>query len=51
MRVANSWSGIITSCGPSSNGEYEDYTFSVILEPQPITITPASATTFCVGNW
>ena len=50
MRVANSWSGIITSCGPSSNGEYEDYTFSVILEPQPITITPASATTFCVGN-
>jgi hypothetical protein len=33
MRVANSWSGAITSCGPSSNGEYEDYTFSVVSAP------------------
>jgi subtilisin-like proprotein convertase family protein len=33
MRVANSWSGAITACGPSSYGEYEDYTFSVVSAP------------------
>jgi len=29
MRVANSWSGAITSCGTASYGEYEDYTINV----------------------
>uniref|UniRef100_UPI004047341D beta strand repeat-containing protein n=1 Tax=Flavobacterium sp. TaxID=239 RepID=UPI004047341D len=50
MRVANSWFGTITSCGPSSNGEYEDYTFSVIIAPEPITITPSTTTTICSEN-
>lgn len=33
MRVANSYSGAITSCGPASSGEYEDYTFTVTNPP------------------
>jgi len=33
MRIANSWSGAITSCGPSANGEYEDYTLLVVTPP------------------
>ncbi len=30
MRVANSYIGAITPCGPASYGEYEDYTFNVL---------------------
>ncbi|RZK09974.1 MAG: T9SS type A sorting domain-containing protein, partial [Flavobacterium sp.] len=31
MRIANSWSATtLISCGPATNGEYEDYTFSVV---------------------
>ncbi len=29
MRIANSWSGAITACGPSSNGNYVDFTLFV----------------------
>jgi hypothetical protein len=46
MRVANSWSGVVTSCGPSNNGEYEDYTFTVIAAPacaqQPSVLVSSS---------
>jgi hypothetical protein len=49
IRVANSWSGAITSCGPSSNGEYEDYTFSVVSAPAcsglPSNIISSTVTT------
>jgi hypothetical protein len=52
MRVANSFSGAITACGPATYGEYEDYTFSVVSVPTCVpptalisgTITPTSAT-------
>jgi hypothetical protein len=53
MRVANSWSGAITACGPSSYGEYEDYNFVVELAPAcaqtPSGLT-ASATTATTAN-
>ena len=39
-----------TSCGTISNGETEDYTFTVAVQPDPITITPFGSTTFCNGN-
>ncbi len=38
MRVANSYIGAITQCGPATYGEYEDYTFTVI--PDPVITTP-----------
>ncbi len=48
MRVANSFSGVITSCGPASNGEYEDYTFNVI--PTPTCFIPRTITTSAITN-
>ena len=39
-----------TSCGTITNGETEDYTFTVAVQPDPITITASSSTTFCYGN-
>jgi large repetitive protein len=40
MRFASSYIGAVTSCGPSSYGEYEDYTFTVCGAPAvPGTIT------------
>ncbi len=49
MRVANSWSGTVTACGPSSYGEYEDYTFTVVTAPacaaKPTALTSSSITT------
>lgn len=42
MRIADSWSGAITSCGTAANGgEYEDYTFTVL----PLCATTVTATT------
>lgn len=32
MRVAQSYIGVITACGPSSYGEYEDYSFKVVSD-------------------
>ena len=60
MRVANSWSGAITPCGPAPNGEYEDYTFNVVA-PLPTgtvsgtvtdcyTTTPISGATVTLGT-
>lgn len=43
MRVANSYVGAITACGPGPNSEYEDYTFTVIAQ-DPCTGTPDAAT-------
>ena len=43
MRVANTYAGAITSCGPAVNGEYEDYTFTV-LEQTSCSGTPVAAT-------
>ncbi|MDD2984352.1 MAG: GEVED domain-containing protein [Crocinitomicaceae bacterium] len=45
MRVANSSSGAITSCGPASNGEYEDYTFTVFQQSPCAGIPDASTVT------
>ncbi len=42
MRVANSYVGSITSCGPASSGEYEDYTFTV--SPPPPCLVPTIQT-------
>ncbi len=42
MRVANSWSGAITPCGPGANSEYEDYTFNVV--PVPTCFAPTGVT-------
>ncbi len=44
MRIANSWSGVITSCGPAANGEYEDYTLQVVETPTCPLPTDLSAT-------
>jgi hypothetical protein len=48
MRVANSWSGALVSCGPSSNGEFEDYTFTVAAAPScsslPTSLSASSIT-------
>lgn len=34
LRVANTWSAATLSpCGPAANGEYEDYTFTVVSAP------------------
>jgi len=55
MRVANSWSGAISACGPATYGEYEDYSF--IVTPLPVCSgtpapgnTVASQTAFCSGT-
>ena len=41
MRIANSWSGTATACGPSTNGNYVDFTLSVeaISCPLPLALT------------
>ena len=51
MRVANSWSGIVGPCGPSTYGNHVDYTLRVITpscwSPATVTvnnISPTSAT-------
>lgn len=54
MRVANSWSGAISSCGPAPNGEYEDYTFTVTNPPAcpapgSLTATSITSTTANIG--
>lgn len=34
LRVANTWSvATLSPCGPAANGEYEDYTFTVVSPP------------------
>jgi hypothetical protein len=55
MRVANSWSGAISACGPAAYGEYEDYSF--IVTPLPVCSgtpspgnTVASQTAFCTST-
>ncbi|WP_345088794.1 GEVED domain-containing protein [Flavobacterium chungnamense] len=42
MRVASSFSGAITSCGPAPYGSYVDYTFNVV--PVPTCYTPTGLT-------
>jgi hypothetical protein len=50
MRVAQNWSTTaLTSCGTSSNGEYEDYIFSVVALP-PCTGTPSAGTVVYSGG-
>ncbi|MCO6175459.1 GEVED domain-containing protein [Flavobacterium sp. NRK F10] len=53
MRVANSWSGSITSCGPASYGEYEDYAVIVgTISCYPPTLTAdATSTTTGTASW
>ena len=50
MRIANNWSvTILTACGPAPYGEYEDYTFTVVIPAAP-TITALSSNTGCAGS-
>ncbi len=49
MRIANNWSAtILTSCGTSPNGEYEDYTITVVTLPA-CTGTPTGGTAVYSG--
>ncbi|MEN9972212.1 MAG: putative adhesin [Bacteroidota bacterium] len=44
MRVADSWSGAITSCSTGASGEFEDYTFTVVALPACSAPTSLAAT-------
>ncbi|WP_290839088.1 GEVED domain-containing protein [Flavobacterium sp.] len=44
MRVANSGVGVITSCGVSPYGEYEDYIFNVVAPPACVPVTGLTVT-------
>jgi len=46
MRIANSWSGAITSCSAGGYSEYEDYTLTV-LALCPVTVASATSDGVC----
>jgi hypothetical protein len=48
MRVAVSYSGIITACGPAPYGNYVDYTFTVT--PLPTCFAPTALTATAITN-
>ena len=52
MRIANSWSGTITACGPSEYGNYIDFTLQVNAAPTCIAPTAVinTATTNVSGT-
>lgn len=52
MRVANSWSGAITACGPADYGNYVDFTLQVTAAPSciPPTAVINTATTNVSGT-
>jgi len=51
MRIANSYSGAITSCGPAYYGEYEDYMFVVCTCPSNETCAGATFISSLVSSY